>query len=227
MELPDLIGQVLLSILGGSASAFALLKFWINHQFAKKLEQTKSEISLHAERRMKLHDKEYQVFPEIWSCLIDAKESLQAGLIEFRPMPDLSRMADDDFKKWLERTELEDDEKHEMLEADDRMAMFNRILDYRNLRKAEEAFFKFQTYLQKNRIFLSPEIKEKFNKIKELLRKASAARTADICLEGQASRADFLTKALDIFNDEVEPLMVEIENIIQGKLFPKRETNSQ
>ena len=231
MEINDWIGQAILNAIIFISILFLFLRFflknWIKYQFNKNLEQAKSEISFYATERLSLHNKEYEVFPEIWSRLIDAEVSLQAALMEFRTMPDLNSMEDDNFKKWLGRIDLEDDEKDAMLEADDRMSLFNRILDRRHLRKAEEAFLEFQMYLQKNRIFLSPEIKERFDKIKDLLRKAWAARTTDVRLQGQASHVDFLDKALDILNDEVEPLMLEIENIIQGKLFPKRETNSR
>ena len=227
MELPNWIGQVLVAGGGGAAIAFGLFKFfgqnWIKHQLAKDLELAKSEISFHAAKRLKLHDKEYEVFPEIWARLSDAKATLQAALMEFRTMPDFNRISDEDFRKWLESTDLEDEEKAEMIASTDRMSLFNRILDYRSLWRAEESFFEFQTYLQKNRIFLSPDIREKFDEIKNLLRKAWAARKTDVRLAGQDGSIDFLTKALDIFNVEVEPLMGELEDIIQGKLFPERE----
>ncbi|MFQ5356706.1 MAG: hypothetical protein ACE5DY_09540 [Mariprofundaceae bacterium] len=227
MELPDWIGQVIVAGGGGAAIAFGLFKFfgqnWLKHQLAKDLEMAKSEISFHAAKRRKLYDKEYEVFPEIWARLSDAKATLQAALMEFRTMPDFNRISGEDFMKWLESTDLEDEEKEEMVASTDRMFLFNRILDYRSLRRAEESFFEFQTYLQKNRIFLSPDIREKFDEIKNLLRKAWAARKTDVRLDGQTGSVDFLTKALDIFNDEVEPLMGELEDIIQGKLFPERE----
>lgn len=229
MELPDWIGQMLVA--GGSSGVivFALFKFfgenWIKHQLAKDLEVAKSEISFHAAKRIRLQDKEYEVFPEIWAKLCDAKACLQAAIMGFRMMPDLSRMAEEDFKQWLNSTDLADIEKEKMISSRDRMSLFNRILDHRNLRRAEESFREFQTYLQKTRIFLSPEIRGKFDEIKSLLRKAWAAKKTDIHFteQEQTGCIEFLTKALDIFNNEVEPLMGELENIIQGKLFPERE----
>ena len=227
MELPDWIEQLLLGGGGGAVVAVGLFTFLvqnrIKHQLDKRLEQAKSEISFHAAQRMSLHNKEYEVFPEIWSRLIDAKASLQRTLLEFRSMPDFNRMADDDFKKWLEGIDLEDDEKGAMLEADDRIFLFNRILDHRHLRKAEETFLEFQTYLQKNRIFLSTEIKKKFDLIQKHLRYAWAERTTNIRLGDKAGRVLFLDKELNILFNKIEPLMEEIEDIIQGKLFPERE----
>jgi len=75
--------------------------------------------------------------------------------------------------------------------------------------------------LQKNRIFLSPEISTKFEEIRRYLRKAWAARTTDVRLGDAAARKDFLLEALDIFEKQVEPKMEEIESVIQGRLFPE------
>ena len=51
-------------------------------------------------------------------------------------------------------------------------------------------------------------------------RAMALARETDLRHDGEFTKTDFLSKALDIFNDEVEPLMKEIEDLIQEKLFP-------
>ena len=227
-------------------------KKWISHLFSKELEkekaelneqlehekaklsarteQAKSEISFHAAKRLSLHNKEYEVFPEIWSRLSDARDSLGPYLIEFRlAPPDLNRMGDDDFKKWLGRTDLEDDEKNEMLKAkaDDRESQFNQIRDFQNLIRAQKAFLEFDTYLQKNRIFISPEIREKLDYIGDCLKKPWAERQTHFDLEGKIGGANLRVEAINILIEEVKPLMLEIENIIQEKFFAEMEKNSQ
>ena len=82
------IGELALSVVaagsGGALVALGLFKYlgqsWIKHQLTKDLERAKAEISLLSSRRMKLHDKEYEVFPELWARLIKASNSLSASI---------------------------------------------------------------------------------------------------------------------------------------------------
>ena len=85
MELLGWIVQEL--IIGGGAGAavaWGLFRFlgqsWIKHRLDKELERAKSEITIHAEKRLKLHDKGFEVFPEIWMRLIDVRSSLVYAL---------------------------------------------------------------------------------------------------------------------------------------------------
>ena len=90
------LGQVI-SIGGGAAAiSYALFHFlakgWIQNQLAKDLESAKSEISLLAARQLKLHDREYVVFPEVWAKLNKAFQSLGDAVISYRRIPDLQNM---------------------------------------------------------------------------------------------------------------------------------------
>ena len=231
MELPDWIGQVFLGGGGGAAIALGLFRFlgqnWIKNKLNKDLETAKAEISIHAAKRLRLQDKEYEVFPEIWARLSDSKASLQAALIQFRPMPDLDRMSQEDFESWLDSAGLDEKEKRALKSSTDRNSEFERILDYRALRKANEKYFEFQTYFEKNRIFLSPEVRETFDEIKGPLRKSWAAKKADIDLADRAGGEDYLSKAMGVYKDEVEPLMAELEEIVQRRLFPDQVDKKQ
>lgn len=139
-------------------------------------------------------------------------------------MPDLSNMPNEDFEKWLASVDLDENQREALTKSTNRTDLFNKILDYRGLQRANERYDDFQQYLQKTRIFLSPEVREKFDQIKLLLRKVWAARKVDIQRTEQTGGVDFFTKALDTFTDEVEPLMGELECIIQRKLFPESES---
>lgn len=228
MDLPDWIGQVILAGGGGAAAAFGLFKFlgqnWIKHQLSKDLEVAKAEISLLSSRRMKLHDKEYEVFPEIWSRLMRASQSLTASVYSFNQMPDFNRMNDEEIIKWAERNDLDEDEKEFLLKSDDRTTAFSRVLDFRKLRDAEKYFYEFKEFLQANRIFLSPDVKVKFDEIENKLRSSWAARKVDFDHRGGAGQQDFLLKAFDICEKEVKPLIGDIEAIVQKQLFPENET---
>ncbi len=212
---------------GGAVIAFGIFKFfgqnWIKHLLAKDLEVAKSEISFHAAKRAKLHDKEYEVFPEIWALLCEAQASLAACLLEMRTFPDFTRFDEESFNHWLDSTDLNEDEKHVMIEAADRHATLNRILDLRNLKRAEKDYLKFQDCLQVSRIFISPDIRDMFVEVQQLFRKVWAAKKTDFDLTNQGEREQFFIEALNIYDDEVKPLISKLEKAIQVKLFPASE----
>jgi len=223
-------GQLILAGGGGAAIAWILFKKfgenWISHQFAKDLEAAKAEISLLVARRMRLHDKEYEVFPEIWSRLVNASNRLSASIISLKEMPDFSKMSDEDIGEWVERSDLTGEEKSFFLGEGDKIKALDRIIDIRGIRDAGLSYYEFREYLQNNRIFLHPEIKDKFDRIESLLRKSWAARKTDFNHRGETGKTDFLMKAFDTFEKEVRPLMNEIESLVQAKLFPESEAVS-
>ena len=227
MDSPDWIGQVLLAGGGATAILIGLFQFWgknwIKHQLNKDLENAKAEISIHAAKRLRLQDKEYEVFPEIWARLSDSRASLADALMQFRTMPDLNRMSDDDFESWLKGIDLTDEEKQAMNSSTNRFSLFNKILDYKALQKAKENYSEFQIYFEKNRIFLSPEIRNKFDEIRGLLRQSWVAREVQLDENDRA----LLKEALDLYTKEVEPLMEELEEIVQRRLFPDQADTKQ
>lgn len=229
------IGELILSVVvaggGGALVALGLFKYlgqnWIKHQLAKDLELAKAEISLLSSRRMELHDKEYEVFPELWARLIKASNSLSASIASFKTMPDFSRMSDGDIREWADHRDLTEEEKSYFFESPDKVKAFDRIIEFRNIHEAEKCFDEFRQYLQANRIFLSPEIKEKFDQIEALLRKSWAAKKVDLDYQSDPGKTDFLMKALNLFEDEVKPLMSELELLVQNKLLPESKPTSE
>ena len=129
----SLIGEVVAAGGGGGLVAYILFSFlgrsWIENQLAKDLEEAKSEISLLAARKLKLHDREYIVFPEVWSKLNRAYGSLGKVVISFRWFPDFGRMAKDELADWIETSDLTDQERSYFVKEEDKIKAYGRILD--------------------------------------------------------------------------------------------------
>lgn len=217
--------QVLAAGGGGAVVAFGLFKFlgesWIENQLAKDLEIAKSEIALLAARKMKLHDREYVVFPEIWSRLNKAVSSLGGAIISFREFPDFSRMESEEIESWLANSDFSEDEKLYFRKQPDKSSAYGRILDWKSLLKAQRDFFEFHSYLQGNRIFLSPEIKDKLDQVDSLIHESWIAKKMDWDGHGPAAGKSFLSEALGKYEKEVKPVVLDIERLVQEKLFPE------
>jgi hypothetical protein len=225
MDLGVWIGQVIAAGGGATLIAYGLFKFlgqnWIKNQLAKDLEAAKAEISFHAAKRLRLHDKEYEVFPEIWSRLVKARDSLSASIASFITLPDFTRMTDEQIQEWADQTDLERAERAYFIEQRDKALAFSRIIEFRNIREAENRYTEFRDYLQANRIFLSPDVSEKFDQIQGSLREAWASKKVDLDSRGETGKIDFLLKAFEQFENEVKPQMADLEKIVQKRFFPE------
>jgi hypothetical protein len=222
----NFLGQVI-SIGGGAvAISYALFHFlakgWIQNQLAKDLESAKSEISLLAARQLKLHDREYVVFPEVWAKLNKAFQSLGDAVISFRKIPDLQNMAAKDFDDWIKKAELSDAEQKLLITSSDKVRAYARILDFRSLSKAKEDFYKFHEYFHENRIFLSPDIKKKLEQVSDLLQGAWVDKHMDWEGHRPGEGESFLLEAWEKYDKKARPIMIEIEVLFQEKLFPNK-----
>ena len=129
-------------------------------------------------------------------------------------------MKDADLNDWLNRSDLSDDEKSYFTEERDKGSAYGKILDWRDIREARKDFGEFHSNLQSNRIFLSPDIKEKLDQVDRLIRESLTAKWMDWKGYGGVDK-DHLLEALDKFNEQVKPLKVEIESLVQARLFPE------
>jgi hypothetical protein len=222
-----LVEQLIVASGGGAAIAYVIFRFlgksWIENQLAKDLEIAKSEISMLATRRMKLHDREYIVFPELWSKLNNAFDSFDQAISLLRETPDFQIMGDNNLKDWLNHSDLSDNEKSYFAEERDKGRAYSKILERRDLLVAYKEFREFHKYLQSNRIFLSPEIKEKFDQIDGLIQESLTAKMMDLNGYSDANN-NFLLEALNKFTKQVKPLKVDIESLVQARLFPESRT---
>jgi len=218
-----ILGKVITAGGGGAVVAFALFRYlgkgWIEHQFARELESAKSEISILSARRLKLHDREYIVFPELWTRLNQTVSSLERAVISFRTVPNFLSMQKSEVDEWISKSDLSEDEKIHIYKESDKVKALTWILDFRDIRKAREDFIDFHTYLRSNRIFLSPEIKTKLDSIDNAINGSWVARKMD--WDGHVnSDKSFLLEAVNKLEEEVKPLMVDIEKLVQARLFP-------
>lgn len=225
MGIPDWLSNLIFGAGGGVAVAFGLFKFmgesWIKHKLSTDLEKAKTEIAFAATRRMKLHDKEYEVFPVMWQKLVEARDTLTASIYSFNRIPNFKQMTADEIQQWPDKANLDAEEKEFFLGELDKDRAICRILDSRKLNAAGKAFDEFRNHLHTNRIFLSPDLKEKFDEIEQKLRSGWAAKKVDFDHNGDTGSTDLVGKAFEVCEKEIKPLMIEIEELVQQRLFPE------
>ncbi len=223
-QLFSLLGKLITAGGGGAVVAFGLFRFfgksWIEHELAKDLETVKSEISVLAARKLKLHDKEYIVFPELWSKLNKAIASLQRAIVAFKQMPDLIRMPDAVLEDWIRRSDLSEAETNFLTKESDKTSAYSRILDLRFLQEAHSDFVDFHEHVQAHSIFLEPELKDKFRRIDDLIWKSWINRKLDFDDPEIYAASNLRGEAWKIYEDDIKPLMSDVEMLVQTRLFP-------
>lgn len=217
----SVIGQLVVAGGGGAVIAFGLFRFlgkgWIENQLAKDLEAAKAEIALLSARRLKLHDREYEVFPAVWGNLKKAERLLGAAVASMRSVPDLDRLDDAGFEEWLAGASLTESEKKYLRSEPKKNDALIHLMEWQDLRLAQEAFQEFREHFQANRIFLRPDVKEKLDKIDDRLHSAWVAK--QMHWEGHRD-GGFLKESFSIYSKEIKPLVEEIEAMVQAQLFP-------
>lgn len=219
------LGQLVAAGGGGALVAFAIFRYlgksWIEHELAKDLESAKSELGLLAARRMKLHDREYVVFPEVWDKLNKASESLGRSVSSMTFSPDFARMSEPEIANWVAESDLSDDEKKYFAREHDKGRAHSRIIEWRRLVESRKAFEAFHDCFQSNRIFIRPAIKEKLVRIDDLINESWIAKKMDWEGYSRGGDTNWLLKAYDTYRKEIQPLMSEIEGLVQTQLFPE------
>lgn len=204
----------------------AILRFWgqkwVESKFHEKVERFKAQIShdlsFSLAQKTKWHDKEQEVLSQCWQKLVTAHDRLKKSISMFRRFPDLNNMTKQEKERHVRVLQYNESEVAYFQSQENKNNAHVKIMEFRELKAAEEAFNLFHEYYEHNKIFLHPDIKEQFDKIDQLIWEAWVSRKMSI---DETRIHDFWTKALEKENDEVKPLMQDIENAIQSRLFPQ------
>lgn len=223
------VGWIVLFSGGGAAIAYALFVFlgkkWIENKFATKLEEYKSaqnreledfryKINTLFNRVLKIHEKEYEVLPEAWAKLHEAKDYISDLVNPFQQYPDFSRLNEAGIRSYLHKLEWEDYQIADLINADDKNEHFIEKIFWHRLKKAQSKFFDFHSYISKNRILLSEALKEQFDKADTLMWDALVKREIGV----EAKDYKMKNEAYKMLNKDIEVILVAIEKLVQKRL---------
>lgn len=224
----EFIGQVLLAGGGATVVSLSLLKWfgdkWIIHQFSQRLESFKREqselleqyryqINARFNRITKIHEKEFEVLPEMWCKLQDTYRYFQSLSSPMQSFPDLDRYSTEQIEVFLEKCELHDLQKEELRRSTHKVSYYKETVYWIRLSKASQVFQEFRKYLHYNKIFLSRDLFELFTKIElALIETEVELETSESQLWREGS---VINKKL---NEAVGGLLEQVENAVQKRL---------
>jgi hypothetical protein len=193
----------------------------LKHQHGKEIERLRFKISTLLDRATKLHQREFEVLPEVWFKLNDAFWKAKAILASIKESPDIDRMPEPQQSEFIASCSLSQSEKAEVREAEDKNKSYSEKMFWHEIgdaiAKSEEAY----TYLIKNGIFLPDDIRAKFAVINDLVWKTLVEREKNV----REGFKFFRTKHIDQFSSEGDNLMKELERLVHERIWPADDTN--
>lgn len=225
----EFVGKIVLYWGGTVGIAYGLFVFlskkWIENKFATKLEEYKSaqnkeledfryKINTLFNRVVKIHEKEYEVLPEAWAKIHDAKDYVSSLVHPFQQYTDFSRLKEAEIKSILKGYKWEDHQIDDLLNAHDKNKHFQEKIFRQRLGEARSKFSEFHKYIVRNRIFLSEELKEQFNKADDLMWKALVTREVG----EEAKDYKMIHESYKELKENIDLIIVTIEKLVQERL---------
>lgn len=228
-----ILATLMLTGLGVTAiigAAYAFFKFlgekWISQKFAERLEAYKAEQTRELERlrhkingvfdrTKRLHDKEFEVLPDIWAKIVDARDWAGSYLAAFKQYPDVGRMDDAELEEFLVTTRFSDSQKRDIRNAANRQNAY--VIYFERYRHADaiDKLREANTSLSKHGIFVLPEVREDMRRFIDLIH--SAVLEKQINEEHEVRPR--MREGADKLKAEGEPLFIKIEHAVIDRLW--------
>ncbi len=186
----------------------------LKHAHEKELQRLKVEIDSLLGATLKLQEREFEVLPEAWRLLDEAKSTLAWVVAPMQEYPDLNRMDGPRFEDFMARCELRDIDKQEIRDAHDRNKTYIQKIVWHNIGLVRKAQYALHLYVARNAIFLPMEMKERYEKICSLMISAVAFKQVGHEVEDWKLQ----TKSWAKLEEEIEPLYQEIEKESRARL---------
>ena len=114
-----------ISSIGGAAGiAWLLIKYLgtkiIDSQLEKSLETYRFKVNLRFDRISKIHEKEFNVLPQIWDSIIEANGEFWSVTSPFQQYPDLNKMSSLELEEFFEERKIKTSAKERIINSKDK-----------------------------------------------------------------------------------------------------------
>ena len=232
-EVFEYIGKAL--VVGGGASVVAYQAFkhfaakWLDARFQKnfqqlvhdqnkEIERLKNELTKSFDRATKLHQREFDVLPQIWDQVSEAYWATASLVSPLQTMSDLNRMQPKQLATFVAESELLDWQKDDVLASVDKTKTFNEILYWHKLNRVMQSHRAANIALSRSGIFVEDPIKEKLEAILDLVH--SALVEDEMNHQHPPSRfSERLHNSIDRIRSDGSAWMSEAEKMIKARLW--------
>lgn len=180
----EFLGAVVVAGGGIGVITFLLFRFfgekWLESKFAERLadykhrhqqelEQLRFRINSMFDRRTKLHEKEFEVLPEMWSRLNDAYWFARSFTSPLQFLSDLNRMSEPEIDELLKSSPISEWQKKAVMKEADKTKYYDDAMFWHRLGECKKAARDFHVYRLKSGIFVPEPLRAKFSEIEEAI----------------------------------------------------------
>ena len=141
----------------------------LEHEHNKEIERLRSDLTRAFDRRSKLHQREFDVLPEVWAKTCDAYWHTRSLVSPAQSYPDLNRMSAPQLDSFVAGCELLDWQKIELKNEKDKTRYYIKEVFWHRLRNAQGLVTAASNSLGKQGIFINKETRQRLDDLTSLL----------------------------------------------------------
>ena len=130
-----------------------------------EIEKLKGRVNAQADRRLRMHQYEFDTLPRLWELLDTAYTDLAQVLIGFDQHDDLSNYDEDRLRTFSETRKYTGQSIRYLIDAEDKNSAVARIEAHRRRKTSNESIWELRRFNAKNRIFWPPELSDEIEEI--------------------------------------------------------------
>ncbi|HEY1935415.1 MAG TPA: hypothetical protein VGG99_25690 [Acetobacteraceae bacterium] len=198
MNWPDISQFLLQTVSGAVLTALAFIGLaptklgekFLNHHLDRKLaalrhdqnlqtEELRAKLAHVSDRGIRSNEKEFRAVTAAWEHIVDAYTATMRCAIAYSQFSDLRSLSDDETRRYLETCELSDQQREEIMKANDRAKALLRYTEVNQINAAGLAIFNAQRLIDKQAIFIPDELLASFEGMMKKLRAAQVQRAIE------------------------------------------------
>lgn len=199
---------------------------WIESKFAKgleeykagqaqELEKLKHKINSAFDRITRLHDREFDVLPDLWGKLVEAKLWAGAYVSEMQSYAHVEYLGDDALREFLDGTGFAEWQKREIMAAPKKQDQYIKTYDRYRHADVRGKLREFDLSFSKNGIFLHSELEEMMRKMLDIIHHAVVEHN----MNQEHNIRPRTRSAYEIFENEGETLFLKIKRAVSDRLW--------
>lgn len=198
---------------------------WIENRFsraadhyraeqAQELEKLKHRINSAFDRLTRQHDREFEVLPDLWAKLVDARMFALDYVSVHQRTAIIDLLTDEALEEFLQEKPFMEWQKREIIEAGNRQEKFDETNNrYRHHAVVRELAV-FNQEFSKKGIFIPPELEELMRKLSKLIETAVSQQNFNRQFDRPHKR-----DAIDALEKEGEDLHLQIKKLVTERLL--------
>lgn len=136
----------------------------IQHQGQSGIEKIRSELSIINNRGQLSNEREYNALVCCWESFVVAHQNTHGIVVKFTSRPDLDKFETEAALSYLRSRSISESNINFIMSSRDKNSAFGQVLRGIDLDDAAHSIFSAREMLQKQSLFITPEIELKFDK---------------------------------------------------------------